>query len=162
MSTPSRQRSSQDDDVDAVLAACRVLVAVSAQSMAAVEDIVDLVQFRILVVVAGRGSLSLGQLADAAHLHISKASRMCDRMVSMGLLNRADDPANRRQLILTLTPAGRRVVQTVMGRRRAAITPILKRMSKQQRAVLVSALRDFAEAGGEPTDPELWALGWTT
>jgi DNA-binding MarR family transcriptional regulator len=150
------------DDADAVLAACRVLVAVSAQSIAAVEDVVDLLALRALVVVAARESVSLGELATAAHLHLTRASRLCDRLVTEGLLNRADDPANRRQLVLTLTPRGRRIVRTVMERRRAIVGPILARMSSQRRADLVTALRDFTAAGGELADPDLWAMGWTT
>jgi DNA-binding MarR family transcriptional regulator len=159
---PGQQHAVPEQEADAVMAACRVLVAVSAQSIAAVEDVVDLTQFRVLVIVASRSALSLSELADAAHIHLSKASRLCDRMVSMGLLNRADDPTDRRQLTLTLTPAGQRVVRTVMNRRRAAILPILERMSKQHRQELISALGEFAEAGGELADPDLWAMGWTT
>ena len=44
-------------------------------------------------------------------LHLTRASRLCDRLVAAGLLDRADDPANRRQLTLTLTPDGERVVR---------------------------------------------------
>src|SRR2546421_8035949 len=113
------QRAVTEHEADAVMAACRVLVAVSAQSIAAAEGVVDVSQFRVLVIVASRDALSLSELADAAHIHLSKASRLCDRMVTMGLLNRADDPTDRRQLMLTLTPAGRQVVRTVMNRRRA-------------------------------------------
>ena len=35
-------------------------------------------------------------------------------------------------------------------------------MTKQRRAELASLLREFAAAGGEPSDPDLWAMGWTT
>jgi DNA-binding MarR family transcriptional regulator len=127
-----------------------------------VSDEVDLAQFRALVVVASRGSVSLRELAEAAQLHLSRASRLCDRLVIDGLINRVDDPANRRQLILTLTPKGERVVQTVMDRRRAGIDPILTRMSKQRRSELTAALQHFADAFGDPSDPDLWSMGWTT
>ncbi len=162
----SQQRDAHGQEAAAVLAACRVLVAVSAQSIAAVEDVVDLIEFRALVVVASRGSVSLSELAAATNIHLTRASRLCDRMVASGLINRADDPSNRRQLTLTLAPGGEQVVNTVMRRRREALEPILDRMSKQmtksRRAELVSLLRDFAVAGGEPSDPDLCALGWTT
>jgi DNA-binding MarR family transcriptional regulator len=144
------------------MAACRVLVAVSAQSIAVVEEVVDLTQFRVLVIVASRGPVSLGGLAEAGHMHLSTASRMCDRMVSKGLLNRADDPSDRRQLTLTLTAAGRRVITAVVDRRRAAIRPVLARMPKRARADLVLALGEFAAAADQPTDSDLWAMGWTT
>lgn len=150
------------DEADAVLAACRVLVALSAQSVAAVEDVADVAQVRALVVISSRRSVSLGELAAAANLHLTRASRLCDRMVAAGLIHRADDPANRRQLTLTLTPDGERVVRTVMAHRRAGIKPILARLTKQRRAELVAVLQEFAAAGGEPSDPDLWAMGWTT
>lgn len=149
-----------------MLAACRVLVSVSAQSMAAVEDVADVTQVRALVVIASRGSVSLGELSEATNIHLTRASRLCDRLVAKGLIDRADDPSNRRQLTLTLTATGHQVVQEVMRRRRGAIQPILDRMTTQmtiqRRADVVSLLREFAAAGGEPSDPDLWAMGWTT
>lgn len=161
-----RRAGPRDSEADAVLAACRVLVAVSAQSMAAVEDVADLTQVRALVVIASKGAVSLSELAEATGIHLTRASRLCDRLVLKGLLNRADDPANRRQLTLTLTPAGQQVVQEVMRRRREAIRPILDRMSKhmtkQRRTEIALLLQEFAVAGGEPSDPDLWAMGWTT
>ena len=48
-----------------MLAASRVLVGVSAQSIAAVEDSLTVVQFRALVIVASRGPIHLSALADA-------------------------------------------------------------------------------------------------
>lgn len=149
-----------------MLAACRVLVAVSTQSMAAVEEVADVTQVRALVVIASRGSVSLGELSEATNIHLTRASRLCDRLVIKGLVNRADDPANRRQLTLTLTPDGERVVQEVMQRRREAIESILhrmnKKMTKQRRAEVVSLWQEFAAAGGEPSNPDLWAMWWTT
>ena len=46
----------RDGEAEAVLAASRVLVAVSVQSIASVEDVADLTQVRALLVVASRGS----------------------------------------------------------------------------------------------------------
>jgi DNA-binding MarR family transcriptional regulator len=151
-----------DTEIEAMLAACRVLVAISAQSIAAVDDTVDMPQFRALVVVASRSSATLGELADAAGMNMSTASRLCDRLVGMGLLNRTDDPANRRQLRLTLTDAGNNVVTQAMDKRRDALRPILMRLPKRSRAQLVELLTEFADAGGEPADRDLWSLGWPT
>jgi DNA-binding MarR family transcriptional regulator len=154
--------SVSDTEIDAVLAACRVLVAISARSIAAVEDVVDVAQFRALAIIASRGSMSLGELASSAGLKLSTASRMCDRMVVRGLVNRADDPANRRQLELTLTDRGRRVVTGVVRRRRAALEPMLARMLKSHRIKLVEMLSEFTATGGEPAARDLWTMGWTT
>jgi DNA-binding MarR family transcriptional regulator len=150
-----------DTEIDAVLAACRVLVAISARSIA-VEHQADVAQFRALVILASRGSVSLGELSSSAGLKLSTASRMCDRMVVDGLVNRADDPANRRQLVLTLTDRGRGVVAAVARRRRAALGPMLARMPKSHRVKLVEMLSEFTATGGEPADRDLWTMGWTT
>ena len=159
--TPPRRVS--DPEIGVVLAACRLLVAVSARSLAAVaDDGIDLTQFRALVIVASRTSASLGELATAAGLNLSTASRMCDRLVGMNLLNRGEDPANRRQIELTLTSRGRGLVTRVMRRRRNALEPVLRKLTKARRALLVELLRELTAAGGEPAEQDLWAMGWTT
>ena len=157
-----RRASTRDKNAETVLAACRVLVALSAQSIAAVEAVADVAQVRALVIISSRSSVSLSELAASANLHLTRASRLCDRLVAEGLILRSEDPTNRRQLMLTLTADGEQVVRTVMEHRRAAIKPILARLPKQRRAELVSVLEEFAAAGGEPSDPDLWAMGWTT
>jgi len=145
-----------------VLAASRVLVGVSAQSIAAVEDSLTVVQFRALVIVASRGPIHLSALADAMRVHPSNATRTCDRLVADGLLDRRENPHDRRHLALTLTAPGRRILDAVMDRRRAAITDILRRMPADDRHHLAEVLTQFATAGGEPSDHHLWSLGWTT
>ena len=119
-------------EVDAVLAASRVLIGVAARSLAAVEDTVTLTQVRALVIIASRGPLHLAALAEDMGVHPSNATRACDRLVAAGLLDRRDNPADRRHLLLTLTDAGRELVDGVMDRRRAAIGQILHRMPPER------------------------------
>ncbi|GGL92004.1 MarR family winged helix-turn-helix transcriptional regulator [Nakamurella endophytica] len=163
MRTASR-RSGPDPfagQVEAILAASRVLVGVSAQSLAAVEDRVSVAQFRLLVILASRGTLGLNALAEAMGVHPSNATRACDRLVGLGLLDRRENPADRRQLALALTPAGVAVVQEVMTARRAAIAEILERVPAGRREGVGEAMQILAVAGGEPDPAQLWALGWT-
>ena len=138
-----------DDEADAVLAAGRVLVAISARSLDESAERLDLTQFRILTAVGGGAGMSLGEVCDVAGLHPSRASRICDRLVVDGLLNRTDDPQDRRQLVLTLTGKGRRLVERVLHRRRESATAVLAGLAPTRRRVVVDALREFAEAGAE-------------
>ena len=154
------RRIPADDEVDAVLDACRVLVALTARSMAASSEVADLLHLRVLVVLSSGPPLSLGALAQAVGIHLTRASRVCDRLVTRGLVDRTDDPGNRRQLVLRLTPAGREVVEGVMHERAEQIRPILARMSKADRHGLVAALGQFARAADGLDDHDLWALGW--
>lgn len=153
-------RLPRDDEVDAVLDACRVLVAITARSMAAMSDVGDLLELRALVVLSGGPAMSLGALAEAVGIHLTRASRLCDRLVTRGLVDRTDDPGNRRQLLLRLTVPGRKVVEKVMHEREEQIRPILGRMAPDDRMNLVTALGEFAHAADGLADQDLWALGW--
>lgn len=160
--------SGRHDDVDAVtravLSASRVLVAVSARSLAAAEDRVTLPQFRLLVALSTHGAAKLVDVADRLGVNPSTAMRMVDRLIASGFAVRQPNPDNRRETRLGLTPEGRRIVEEVTARRREEISGIVERLAPGQRSALVDALTAFAEAGGEPADrkaaPDLYPLGW--
>ncbi|WP_406175845.1 MarR family winged helix-turn-helix transcriptional regulator [Streptomyces sp. NBC_00996] len=157
------------DDGDAVtravLTASRLLVAVSARSLAEVEERVTLPQFRMLVVLSTRGATKLVALAELLQVAPSTAMRMVDRLIAAGLADRQTNPDNRRETLLQLTEEGRRTVEDVTARRRAEIATIVERLRPTQRLALIEALNAFNEAGGEPPapaldDPEPYPLGW--
>ncbi|PZS39902.1 MAG: MarR family transcriptional regulator [Pseudonocardiales bacterium] len=150
------------EQIDAVMLAARVLVAVSAQSVASVEDRVTLPQLRILVVIASRGPQNLASVAQGLGVHPSNATRTCDKLVNAGLLHRSDDPADRRNLVLQLTASGQQLVQNMIEHRRTAIANVLATMAPQLRSDLAPALLAFAEAAGEIPPSRAWSLGWTT
>ncbi|GAA2489618.1 MULTISPECIES: MarR family winged helix-turn-helix transcriptional regulator [Actinomycetes] len=159
------------DDVDAVtravLTASRLLVAVSARSLAAVEDRATVAQFRMLVVLSTRGTTKLVELAELLQVAPSTAMRMVDRLIAAGLADRRANPANRRETLLTLTEEGRRVVEDVTAKRRAEIADIVERLRPTERLALIGALGAFNRAGGEPQAPSEGApdphpLGWIT
>ncbi|MCH0564511.1 MULTISPECIES: MarR family winged helix-turn-helix transcriptional regulator [unclassified Streptomyces] len=157
------------DDVDAVtravLTASRLLVAVSARSLAAVEERVTLPQFRMLVVLSTRGATKLVALAELLQVAPSTAMRMVDRLIAAGLADRQVNPDNRRETLLQLTEEGRSTVAEVTARRRAEIAAIVERLDADRRSALVEALTAFSEVGGEPPVPavddlEMFPLGW--
>ena len=152
----------RNDDVELVIAATRVLVAVTAESVTRVEAEVSLPQLRVLVMVLSRPGMNLGGIATGLGVHPSNATRAVDRLVGAGLLDRRDDPTDRRNLQLELTAAGRELVGRVMDDRRSAIARILERMPASRRRALVPVLRSFAQAAGEMPEEAVWSLGWPT
>jgi DNA-binding MarR family transcriptional regulator len=155
------RRSELQDVVTAILTASRVLVGVSARSLADVEDTVTLTQFRTLVVLNSQGMINLNRLADLLGVNSSTAMRMIDRLLAAELVTRQDNPTNRREVLLDLTDQGRELVQQVSDTRRAEIARIVKAMPASERSELVNALRAFADAAGEPEAAETLArLGW--
>ncbi|MFB9833350.1 MarR family winged helix-turn-helix transcriptional regulator [Actinoallomurus acaciae] len=148
----------------AVLTASRLLVAVSARSLAAVEERVTLPQFRMLVVLASRPGMKLVTLAEQLAVNPSTAMRMVERLVAAGLVDRRVNPESRREILLCLTDAGAQIVDEVTSRRREEIAAIVAAMAPGQRAGLITALQAFTEAGGEPAPGEpvrdILTLGW--
>lgn len=138
--------------VDAVLRASRALVGIAAESLAEVEDVVTPPQWRVLVLIYTRGPLNLAAVANALDVNPSNASRTCDRLLKAGLLDRRESEVDRRNVTLTLTLDGRRLVERVTDHRRASLERVLRRMKPAERAVLAEAMAGFAAAAGEPDD----------
>lgn len=146
--------------VDAVLTACRYLVGVSARSFDAVDEQVNVLELRIMVVIASLGLPSLSDVAQSTGVHLSRASRSCERLVQRGLVERRDDPNDRRQLSLSLTESGRRVLAEVAAARRTAVMPALAKMSPERVELLRELLEEFTAAAGEDGNTEDWELDW--
>jgi DNA-binding MarR family transcriptional regulator len=159
---PRSDRDPSDDEIAAVMLAARAIVAITASSVAALDDQVTLPQLRVLVMIASRGPLNLAAVAHGLRVHPSNATRVCDKLVTAGLLHRSDDPEDRRNLILRLTGSGCELVDAMNRGRQAAIRDVLARMAPARRSGLGPKLRSFAEAAGELPDTDSWALGWTT
>jgi DNA-binding MarR family transcriptional regulator len=136
------------------------LVAIAASSIAGVADVVTVPQFRVLVLVYTRGPVNLAAVADDLNVNPSNASRTCDKLIRAGLLDRDVSELDRRHIDLSLTAAGRRLVQKVTARRRTAIEKVLRAMSPAQRSALADSLSVFAAAAGESFDDEALALLW--
>jgi DNA-binding MarR family transcriptional regulator len=151
-----------DELVSVLLTASRVLVGVSARSLGEVEDTVTLTQFRALVVLDGHGSARLNQLASRLEVGPSTAMRTVDRLIAAGFVQRHENARDRREVVIDLTAAGRRLVETVTRRRRAAIEQIVRAMPADHREDLVEALIAFAAAADEPlvAAESATKLGW--
>ena len=147
-------------EVEAVLAAADVLLRVVASSVAEVEDTVNTPQLRVLVRIHALGPQNLGGVAAELGVHASNATRICDRLVAAGLLERREDPVDRRYIALDLTVKGRDLVNTVLEHRRQTIADVISRMPAGRRPALVAAMEAFAAAaGGRGTSDGRFTLG---
>ena len=139
-----------DAVTDAMLTASRLLVAASARSIAAVDDSLTLPQFRLLVALHGRGPLKHAAVAELLGVNPSTVTRMINRLVTSGLVDRQVSPTSRRESAVSLTAAGADVVREVTEHRRTEIARIVRRMPATARRGMVDALTAFTQAGGEP------------
>jgi hypothetical protein len=91
--------------VDAVLTASRAVVAIATRSLGAAAEETTIAQYRALVVLASRGPQRMAGLAGALGVAPSTAGRMCDRLVRKGLIRRHRARADRRSVLVSVTPA---------------------------------------------------------
>jgi DNA-binding MarR family transcriptional regulator len=150
----ARTTKTADDSLDAItdalLTASRLLVGISARSIAEVDDSITIPQFRTLVILSSRGSMNLATLAGVLDVQPSTVGRMVDRLVNADLVDRQQHPSSRRELMVKLTPRGQRLVRKVTARRRDELARVVDRMPLRERHGLVRALTAFTAAGGEP------------
>ncbi|MDQ2781643.1 MarR family transcriptional regulator [Lapillicoccus sp.] len=142
-------------DLDVVMRAARAFSAVVATSLARTDDVVTWPQLRVLVLVATRPDVTATAVADALDIHLSSASRLCDRLVNAGLVERRTSTSDRRNLLLSLTAKGSELIEQIMQDRRRAFTSILEQMTPSDRIALHHCLEIFAQAAGEPPEDSL-------
>ncbi len=162
---PEADKRAGDSDIDelstSILVASRALIGVAARSLAAVEGEVTLVQYRALVLLGARGPQNVSSLAESLSIHPSTTTRLCDRLADKGLIQRLTSPESRREITLSLTPAGQSLLKTVSARRKREIKQIVERVPPELRKSLSAAFTAFGEAAGESHE-DAWKLGGAT
>ncbi len=139
--------------------ASRALLGVAARSLVPVLEQASLPQFRVLVLLYDGGPMRSGALAEYLGVHPSTFTRMADRLVSYGWVERQEAPDNRREVHVRLTASGAELVEQVMQRRREAIAELLEPLDEPQRRSIVRGFETFAVAAGEPALEDLATFG---
>jgi DNA-binding MarR family transcriptional regulator len=63
-------------------------------------------QAKLLYLLGASGDLHMSEIVVRLGVSLSTVSGLVDRIVDHGLASRHDDPADRRQVVVGLTPAG--------------------------------------------------------
>ena len=144
---------------DATLLVSRALLGVVARSVSSALEFVTLPQFRVLVVLSATGPIRMGALAERVHANQSTFSRSMDKIVTGGWAERSTSPDSRREVLISLTEAGRALVAEVTERRLAEISTILERLTPSEQESVRAGLELFSIAAGEDSVEELLVLG---
>jgi DNA-binding MarR family transcriptional regulator len=135
-----------EDEV--LLALARVVVGVATHAADQLGRL-SVVQLRALTVLRGLDGATLGRLAASMGVTVSTASRLVDRLVAAGLVDRRPSVRSRRELALTVTPAARAILDRYDDLRLADLRVLLERLPEGRRPDAVAVL---AELTGVP-DP---------
>ena len=96
-------------------------------------------QLAALATLERHGAMSPGDLAEHEKVQPPSMTRVIAALVDWELVTRAPHPTDRRQVILTVTPGGRSLVQKVRRRKEAWLAQRLAELSPQERATLREA-----------------------
>jgi DNA-binding MarR family transcriptional regulator len=138
-----------DDQVQAFLTASRAMVGLAVHSIEEAGAGITVTQHRLLVLLAAHGNRTITEIADELGVNQSNATRYCDRLQRLGLLERRRSAEDGRVVHVVLTPAGRRLLRNVSRVRRREMERVLARMTPEDRVIAHRAMVAFSAAAEE-------------
>ncbi|PRZ42593.1 DNA-binding MarR family transcriptional regulator [Antricoccus suffuscus] len=121
----------------------------SLESLAATEW--TLSQARSIMILAQVSEpLPINELATRLRLSVAATGRNVDQLVNQGLVDRQEDPRDRRIKRVSLTPQGRAQVAHAHTIKRASMSAFLDRLEPEDHERLLAALAPI-QARLEPT-----------
>ena len=104
---PNETLTSHAADIAATVTAfARLMDRMAAEHQPPADAGISMAQLRCLHLIAGAGELRMSRLVAQLGVSISTVSGLVDRLVDHGFVSRRDDPLDRRQVVLSPTPAG--------------------------------------------------------
>jgi uncharacterized protein YjbI with pentapeptide repeats len=105
-------------------------------------------QIGALHILMFEGAMAVSALTDKLELSVSAVSHLVQRLVEAGLVKRAEHESDRRQKVVSLSDAGRRLVEELMKARlnefRASVEHVKPELRKDLKAVLEKIVDDLA------------------
>ncbi|MEV4120670.1 MarR family transcriptional regulator [Micromonospora sp. NPDC049645] len=126
-------------------AAAAALLGVWESAREATASRVSGAQLRAVMVVEQSDGINLRRLATRLDMLLSSASRLCDRLVAAGMLEREPGRFDRREISLHLTPEARRLLSELRADRQTQLAAVLDGMSVEGRDALLRGMREFDE-----------------
>jgi DNA-binding MarR family transcriptional regulator len=111
-----------------------------------VELDISMPQAKLLYLLASASEVRMSALAARLHVTLSTVSGAVDRLVERGLASRHDDPADRRQVVVTATPEGIALIERFRELNETQLSSLLDALDDRQLAVVADALEVLADA----------------
>ena len=106
-------------------------------------------QFGILMQLHYRGNCAVGDVSERFDITNAAASQLVDKLVQSGLIQREEDPADRRAKLLNLTDKGNKLIQKGIERRYRWVDHLAGKLTAEERAKVDEAITILTEAAKE-------------
>jgi DNA-binding MarR family transcriptional regulator len=106
-------------------------------------------QLGILMQLHHRGTCGISDLSERFDITSAAASQLVDKLVQGGLIQREEDPQDRRVKRVNLTEKGRKLIRHSMENRYRWIEGVARNLSAEERAQVSEALSLMTRAAQE-------------
>ncbi len=109
-------------------------------------------QITILMRLDHGGNTSVSEIGEQLGVTNAAASQAVDRMVGLGLIQRTEDPEDRRSKQLALTPKGRDLINKGIEARSRWVEGVTNALNPEQQQMIISALNLLTDAAQKTTE----------
>jgi DNA-binding MarR family transcriptional regulator len=106
-------------------------------------------QFSILMKLYHRGNCAVGDISERFDITNAAASQLVDKLVQGGLIQRAEDPQDRRAKLLNITDKGREIIQQGIEERYRWVDELAGKLTSEERTKVAEALQIMTRAAKE-------------
>jgi DNA-binding MarR family transcriptional regulator len=106
-------------------------------------------QFSILMQLHHRGVCGMSEVSERFEITPAAASQLVDKLVQSGLIQREEDPNDRRAKSLKLTEKGQELVLEGIEERYRWVEPLAAGLAPEERAIVAQALNIMTRTAGE-------------
>ncbi len=96
------------------------------------------------------GPRRMSSIAERLGVEMPSATTMIGRLVAKGLVERMQDPGDRRAVVCSLTPAGRDAVEKFWSLRAARTEALAAALTTEELEIVVPAMEIMADAVRRP------------
>lgn len=113
----------------------------------------DIAQWRVLATLGQAGEATATAIGAHAEMHKTKVSRAVGGLLKRGLLNRRVSDGDRREAVLSLSPAGRTTYEAIVPLARDYAEALSAALPPDDRAVFDRALTTLTDRAGALATP---------
>lgn len=105
-------------------------------------------QYRLFLLLSDGASKTPGQIADCLNLSLPNTSRELRQLQALGLIQRSQDPVDKRSHMISLTEAGADLLETLCGELTTQMNGIFQDLSPAEIERMKGAFDDLSDILG--------------
>jgi len=105
--------------------------------------------WKAMTAIGRYGPVSAKEVCSHTTVEPDKVTRAVDRLAALGFVRREQDPADRRRVALSLSPAGRKVYEDIERLTRQVELTLLEALSMREREILDRILAKLEGRAGK-------------